>query len=80
MAKAKSKSVSSSKSKPHHEKNAKAVISVMVLLIGFAVFMLFRTYQENVLASTSSQMFMFLVFACFALLIGLLFLINRPQK
>jgi hypothetical protein len=61
------------------ENSAKAVLSLLVLLIAFGVFMLFSTYQESLLSSPSLKFFTILVAVLFALLIGLLFLIN-PQK
>lgn len=75
MAKKKS---TSRKPKAHHEKNAKAVLSILVLLLALAVLFIFIQYQNNILGN-QPQLFMILVAGFFALLIGLLFLINKAH-
>ncbi|GEM_PF-2683060 len=71
---------SKSRTSSHHENNAKAVISILVLLVALGVFFIFKTYQENILGSSSPQTFMILTAVFFGLLVGLLFLINNTKK
>lgn len=61
------------------ENSLKAILSLSILLVGFAVLMLFNKYQENILSS-SFNFFILLVVVLFALLIGLLFLLNPQRK
>ena len=63
----------------HHEKNAKAVVSIMVLLVALSVLYIFKTYQDNVLTS-SFQLFVFLTTGLFGLLMVLLFLLGKSSK
>lgn len=78
MAKRKTKS---SKSGVNLDENSvKAVISFLILLIGFGVFMLFSTYQENIVNSPSLKFFTVLVVILSGLLVGLLFLVNPHKK
>jgi len=76
---AKKKSKSSTKGFNLNENNVKAVLALFILLLAFGVFLIFNTYQQNILSSSSLQMFVVLAVVLFALLVGLLFLIN-PQK
>ncbi|PIY93811.1 MAG: hypothetical protein COY68_04605 [Candidatus Levybacteria bacterium CG_4_10_14_0_8_um_filter_35_23] len=62
----------------HHENNIKAILSLLVLLLAFAVLLIFNTYQENIIYS-SFKWFVSLAVVLFAFLLALLFLIN-PQK
>lgn len=77
---AKKKSVSNHKNVDHHEKNIRALTALFILLLAFGVFFLFYAYQENILESSSSQVFMVLIAAFFGLLATLLFLVNKPHK
>nr|MBI5455681.1 hypothetical protein [Candidatus Levybacteria bacterium] len=61
------------------ESAVKAVLSLFVLLLAFGVLLIFNTYQENILSSSSLQTFILLTVVFSSLLVGLLFLIN-PQK
>ncbi len=76
---AKKKTKSSPKGLNYHEKNIKAVLALFILLLAFGVFLIFNTYQQNILSSSSLQTFVALAVVLSALLVGLLFLIN-PQK
>jgi len=78
MAKKKSRSVHPRE--VHHEKNIRALTALFILLLAFGVFFLFYTYQENILQSPSSQIFMVLTAVGFGLLVTLLFLVNKPHK
>ena len=75
----KSKRVKKSSSLVTHEPNIKAVLSLFILLIAFAVFLLFNNIKDVLLGSTSLQFFLLLAVVLAGLLITLLFLIN-PQK
>jgi len=71
---------SNNKSVSHHEKNIKALTALFILLLAFGIFFLFYRYQENILYSSSFQVFMLLTAICFGLLATLLFLVNKPHK
>jgi len=77
---AKKKNKSKSKGFSFDEKSVKAVLALFILLLAFGVFYLFYTYQDNILYSSFFQLFMVLTVVCFGLLVGLLFLVNKPQK
>ena len=63
-----------------HEPNIKAVLSILVLLIAFSVFLLFNNYKDTLMADANAlKMFLILVIVLGALLLALLFLVN-PQK
>jgi len=78
MAKKKSKNVNTRDF--HHEKNIRALTALLILLLAFGIFLLFYTYQENILESSSSQIFLVLTAVFFGLLVTLLFLVNKPHK
>lgn len=63
----------------HHETNAKAVASLMILFVGVALFVVFYNYQENLLDPSNFKLFMLLAIALGGLLVGLLYLLN-PKK
>lgn len=63
----------------HHEKNIRAVIALMTLLIAFSILVIFYFYKDNIVAANMFKPFMFLAVAGMALLVGLLFLVN-PHK
>lgn len=64
----------------NHEGNAKAVIALMVLALAFFVYLLFNTYQDNLVGTSNLQMFVLLVVLLFGLLGALLYLINPSKK
>ena len=66
------------KSGAHHERNAKAVLSFLILFTAAVVFYVFINYQNN-LSGNISQLFMILVAGLFALLVGLLYLVSKPH-
>lgn len=76
---AKKKTTSSTKGVNLNENNVKAVLALFILLLAFGVLLIFNTYQQNILYSSSFQLSILLVVILFALLLSLLFLIN-PQK
>lgn len=63
-----------------NEKNIKAVISLLIALMAFAVFLLFYNYQHDILTTQSYYPFMILTFIGMALLLTLLFLVNRKSS
>lgn len=70
----------STKSAVHHENNAKAVVALMVLALAFFVYVLFKTYQDTLLASANIQMFVLLVVLLFGLMAGLLYLLSPSKR
>jgi hypothetical protein len=78
MAKKKVKSTKKSHLS-RHENNIKAIIALLVLLVAFAVLLIFYTYQENILYS-SFKWFVFLAVVLFGFLLALLFLVNPHKK
>ena len=64
----------------HHENNAKAVVSLMILALALGVYFLFRTYQDNIITSANFQAFALLTVVLFGLMVGLLYLLNKPSK
>lgn len=65
--------------KSSHFDIAKAVISLFIILIGFAVFILFYTNSESILEDGGFYQFMTLTVIGFALLLGLLYLVNNSK-
>jgi hypothetical protein len=61
-----------------HEPNIKAVLSLLVLLVAFGVFLLFNNIKDSLIGSPSLQFFLVLVVVLSGLLVGLMFLVN-PQ-
>lgn len=74
-----SKSVKHSVPHAQHAHIAKSVIPLMILLVAFAVFILFYTYQQSIINTNSFNMFLVLAVIGMGLLITLMFLVN-PQK
>jgi uncharacterized membrane protein len=64
----------------HHEKNARAVAALFVILIAFGIYLLFYTYQDQIIVSGSFKLFMSLVIVGMGFLVGLLFLINKNLR
>ena len=76
----KSKPVKKTSKLVKHEPNIKAVLSILVLLIAFGVYLLFNNYKDTLMADASTlQFFLLLAVVLGALLVALLFLVN-PQK
>ncbi len=67
------------KSSGNNDTNARAILTLLVLLVAFGVYLLFNNYQDNLLNSPAMILFLILVFMLFGLLLALLYLIN-PQK
>ena len=71
--------------KPHHHKNAKALLGFLIVLVAFSILGIFITYQDNIVASNALQPFIVLAAIGLGLLAGLMFLANektvyRPAK
>lgn len=64
--------------KADFEKNAKAIIALLILALAFGLFLLFNAYQENIITSDSFQLFMGLSIIGGGLLVCLLYLVNNP--
>lgn len=60
-----------------NEKSAKAIISLLIVLMAFAVFLLFYNYQQNLMSPDNFYPFMILTFVGMGLLLSLLFLVNK---
>lgn len=74
------KKVRPTKSVSHHEKNAKAVVALLMLALAFFVYMLFKMYQETLLASPDFKMFVLLLVVLFGLMVGLLYLLSPSRR
>lgn len=59
------------------ERSVKAVVAFMIVTLAFGIFVLFNNYQENIILTGMFQAFMVLVVFGMALLLGLLFLVNK---
>ncbi len=70
------------KKSPHHEKNLTALngfVSFLVLVLAFSLLLLFKEYKDAIFNSGNFNLFMLLAVSGFALLISLLFLINKKK-
>lgn len=63
-----------------NEKSIKAIISLLIVLMAFAVFLLFYNYQQNLMTTQNFYPFMVLTFVGMGLLIALLFLVNNSSR
>ena len=63
--------------KPHHHKNAKAILGLIVVLLAFGILGIFITYQDNIVAKNALQPFIVLAAIGLGLLAGLMFLANE---
>lgn len=63
----------------HHD-NAKAVISLFIVLLAFGIFLLFYTNSEEIIRT--NKFFSFMTFSTIAmgLMVGLLFLVNNSKE
>lgn len=62
-----------------HFDSIKAVIALLILLIGFGVFLLFYTNSESMLEDGRVYPFVILGTICLSLLLGLLYLVNNSK-
>lgn len=64
-----------------NESNAKLVIALFIVLLGFGVFLLFNTNKDAILASDNLGGLITLIVVGMGLLIGLLYLVNaKPSR
>lgn len=73
------KKSASSKSNKNHDKNLRALTALMVLCVGFGVFLIFTVYKDNIMDPSKLQPFIILSVLLGAFLIGLLYLLN-PKR
>lgn len=59
---------------------SRAVIGLLIVLLGSSVLLLFMTYQNNIMQNNMFYPFMILTFVGMGLLVALLFLINPVKK
>lgn len=65
-----------------HEKNhtaLRALASLRILILAFAILLIFRNNQSNILENNQFQLYMVLATVGAALLIGLLYFVNKPM-
>ncbi len=74
--KAKAKSAKSPVKSYNHETNARAVLSLVILLLAFGILLVFYNNKDDIIANGSYQQFMYLAGIGLIFLVGLLFLIN----
>lgn len=58
----------------------RAFIGLFIIMLAASIFMLFKTYQQNIMQNHLFYQFIILTFIGMALLISLLFLINPSHK
>lgn len=64
-----------------NESNAKLLIAFLIVLLGFAVFILFNANKDTILASDNLKGLVTLIVVGMGLLIGLLYLVNaKPSR
>lgn len=65
-----------------NEKNhtaLRALASFLILVLAFAILLIFRNNQNNILENNQFQLYMVLATVAAALLIGLLYFVNKPM-
>ena len=80
MAKKKtSKSVKVNHDARHHS-NARAVTSLIVLLLAFSILLIFYNYKDSIIETGMFQQFIMTAVVGMVFLVGLLFLVNPHYK
>jgi len=74
------KSVKSASPLSNHAGTMRAIISLLIIMLAASVFVLFRTYQDNIVQNNMFYPFMTLTVVMMALLVSLLFLMNPAKK
>ena len=74
----KKKTKSSAKRSSLNENSVKAILALFILLLALGVLLIFIQYQDNILPSF--HLFLALAILLFGFLVGLLYLVNKPQK
>lgn len=62
-----------------HESNLKAVASLVIVLVGVVLFVVFYQYKDNLTDPSNFKLFITLAVLLAGFLVGLLYLIN-PKK
>jgi hypothetical protein len=62
-----------------NEKSIKAIISLLIVLLAFGIFLLFYNYQQSLLSAENFYPFILLTFVGMGLLLALLFLVNKQH-
>jgi len=63
-----------------YQRDAKAVVSLFVLLLALGILLIFTNYKDQIISMGNLQLFVVLSVACMAFLIGLLFLVSKPHR
>lgn len=65
--------------KGSHYDNARSIVALLIVLIAFAIFLLFYYNSDEIMASNNFYLFMTLATLGMGLLIGLMYLANNSQ-
>ena len=63
----------------NNENNIKAIVALLILLLGFSTLIIFQIYNDNIMAANAFKPFMTLTVLFMGFLIGLLYLINKSS-
>ena len=63
----------------NNENNIKAIVALLILLLGFSTLIIFQIYKDNIMAANAFKPFMTLTVLFMGFLIGLLYLINKSS-
>ncbi len=63
-----------------HVNTVKPILSLLIVLVAFSLFLLFITYKDSIFASGSFHSYILLTTIAMGLLVALLFLINPSSK
>ena len=62
----------------HHD-HIKKVISLLIVIVAFGIFLIFNAYSEDIIASNNFSLFMTLAVVGSGLLVALLYLVNNSK-
>ena len=65
--------------KGNHFDNARALLSFLIIVVGFGIFLLFYVYKDYIIQSNSFYTFMTLTVFGMAFMLGLLYLVNNSS-
>ena len=66
--------------KRDHTGDAKAVVSLFIVLVAFSIFLLFYTNKESIFSSGNFKSMMVLTIIGMGFLVGLLYLVNTSRS
>lgn len=66
--------------KLNYDRDAKAVVSLFILLLALGILLVFTNYRDQIMSLGNFQVFMLAAVASMAFLIGLLFLISKERR